>query len=114
MTLLRSQKEDRRATLIVESMVGWYRALVEAGATLPKTAKERSWHVDVYARPVGYLGTYQRSRESGIWYSGPHRYQEPGFDGSLIGRAVTKKNWPSDWSGGCCVRHDSVSVSATA
>lgn len=89
-TLHRSRTEARRATLIVESMVGWYRALVEAGSTLP-TLKDRSWHIDVYARPVGYLGTYRRSRVSGIWFSGPHRYHEPGFDESLFGRAV-----PSD------------------
>ncbi len=89
-TLLRSPTEERRATLIVESMVGWYRALVEAGSTLP-TLKDQSWHIAVYARPVGYLGTYRRSRVSGIWFSGPHRYHEPGFDESVIGRAL-----PSD------------------
>lgn len=69
-TLLRSPTEARRETLIVESMVGWYRALVEAGSTLP-TPMDRSWHIDVYARPVGYLGTYRRSRVSEIWFFGP-------------------------------------------
>lgn len=88
-TLLRSRTEDRRAILTVDSMVGWYRALVEAGSSLPEL-EQRSWHVDVYARPVGHLGTYRRSRISGLWFSGPHRYHEPGYDASVIGRSVPK------------------------
>jgi hypothetical protein len=72
-------------------MVGWYRALVEAGSTLPQV-EQRSWHVDVYARPVGHLGTYRRSRISGLWFSGPHRYHDPGYDAEMIGRSVQKND----------------------
>jgi hypothetical protein len=86
-TLLRSRTEDRRAILTLDSMVGWYRALVEAGSTLPQL-EQSSWRVDVYVRPVGYLGTYRRSRISGLWFSGPHRYHEPGWDPEVIGRSV--------------------------
>ena len=41
-------------------------------------AGHRSWHVDVLCRPVGWLGTYRRSRQSGVWFSGPHRYHQVG------------------------------------
>jgi hypothetical protein len=70
--LLHSSSADRRATLTLDSMVGWYRALVVHGASLPELG-QRSWHVDVVVRPVGHLGTYRRSRTTGLWFSGHHR-----------------------------------------
>jgi hypothetical protein len=75
--LLRSGRTDRQAVLILDSMVGWYRALSEEGAALPELG-ERSWHVDVVVRPVGWLGTYRRSRATGLWFSGRHRSHTPG------------------------------------
>jgi hypothetical protein len=75
--LLRSGAADRRAVLVVDSMVGWYRALVTETAKLPPL-HDRSWYVDVVVRPVGWLGTYRRSRASGLWFSGRHRHHTPG------------------------------------
>ena len=63
---------ERRAVYAVESALGWYRGLVELGAGLP-TLKNASWYVDVYVRPIGFLGTYRRSRTTGLWFSGQHR-----------------------------------------
>ena len=71
--MLRSHSTGRTATLMLDSMVGWYRALAVHGATLPKL-EHRSWHVDVVVRPVGHLGTYRRSRVTGLWFSGQHRH----------------------------------------
>lgn len=70
--LLRSAKTERTATLVSHSMTGWYRALAAHGAELPDIG-DRSWRVDVVVRPVGHLGTFRRSRASGLWFSGPHR-----------------------------------------
>jgi len=39
--------------------------------TLPDLG-ERSWHVDVFAKPAGWLGTFRRSRETGLWFQGKH------------------------------------------
>jgi hypothetical protein len=71
--LLRSAEKERRAVLMADSMIGWYRALALQGGALPALG-ERSWHVDVVVRTVGWLGTYRRSRVSGLWFAGPHRF----------------------------------------
>jgi hypothetical protein len=71
----------RSAALLLGSMIGWYRILCERGATLPDVG-DRSWSVDVHVRPVGFLGTFRRSRVSGLWFAGPHRYHVWGIGGA--------------------------------
>lgn len=39
--------------------------------------RDRTWRVDVVVRPVGYLGTFRRSRTTGLWFSGRHRHHVP-------------------------------------
>jgi hypothetical protein len=75
--LLRGSRSDRRAVLILDAMRGWYRALIEQGATLPDGG-DRSWRIDVVVRPIGTLGTYRRSRETGLWFAGRHRLHTRG------------------------------------
>jgi hypothetical protein len=69
--------EQRRAVLLVDSMVGWYAALVRCAARLPSLG-DRSWKVDVVVRPVGLLGTYRLSRTSRLWFACRHRVHLPG------------------------------------
>lgn len=71
--LMRSRRAEGKAILMVDSMSGWYRALVEQGGTLPDIG-DRSWHVDVVVHPVGWMGTFRQSRTTGIWFSGRHRH----------------------------------------
>lgn len=78
-----TRTEDGRAVLVVESMTGWYRALAEQGATLPERNDE-PWTVDVYAEPVGHLGRFRRSTDSGIWHSGPAHCHDPGWNYFLL------------------------------
>jgi len=68
---LRADERQRRAVLVVDSMMGWYGALMSYGKTLPDLG-DRSWHVDVFVTSVGHLGRYRRSRTSGIWFTGQH------------------------------------------
>jgi hypothetical protein len=75
--LLTSEAKQRRGVLLVDSPSGWYRALVEQGATLPDVG-ERSWRVDVVVRSVGWLGAYRRSRVTNLWFAGKHRYHVVG------------------------------------
>ncbi len=63
----------RTAAFAVDSMTGWYRALAEDAGSLPGDDAGRSWDVDVVVRPVGWLGTFRRSRSTGLWYAGRHR-----------------------------------------
>ncbi|MCU1509500.1 MAG: hypothetical protein JWQ12_1765 [Glaciihabitans sp.] len=67
----------RRAVYTCESVMGWYRGLVELSAELPELG-DSSWHVDVYVRPIGFLGTYRQSRETGLWFAGQHRHHTVG------------------------------------
>lgn len=69
--LVRTSAADRRAVLFLDSMTGWYRALATETRSLPKLAGH-SWRVDVVVKPVGWLGTYRRSAETGLWFSCPH------------------------------------------
>jgi hypothetical protein len=70
---------DRRAVLLLDEYRGWYRALHEQCGALPPLELDRSWRVDVIVRPVGWLGTFRRSRDSGRWFSGQHRFHELGI-----------------------------------
>lgn len=62
---------SRRAILIVSRFPSWRRELSEFGQTLPSLG-DRSWHVEVFERSVGYLGRYRQSRETGLWFQGKH------------------------------------------
>lgn len=68
-----------RATLICETAVGWYRALQETGDMLPANVERQGWRIDVLIRPVGHIGLYRRSRESGRWFAGRHRWHQHGI-----------------------------------
>jgi hypothetical protein len=68
---VRTSVTDRRAVLLLDSMMGWYRALVSETRSLPKP-KGHSWRLEVVVKPVGWLGTYRRSAETGLWFTGRH------------------------------------------
>lgn len=71
---------ERRAVLVVDSYLGWYRTLARLGASLPGLPGDRSWRVDVVCTPVGHLGTYRRSRLTGRWFSTRHRVHQEGWE----------------------------------
>jgi hypothetical protein len=68
----------RSATFVANRGAGWYRALYDEGSALPPLEGNASWYVDVYVKPIGYLGTYRRSRATGLWFSGQHRFHAVG------------------------------------
>ena len=74
---LHSSSEERRAVVVFDNMVGWYRGLNDVETYLPKL-KDRSWYIEVFTKPNGWLGTYRRSRVTGLWFSGQHRLHTPG------------------------------------
>lgn len=76
---LKADPSDRRAVLVVKQYAGWYGALGRLGSTLPPRADGRSWRVDVLCRPVGWLGTYRRSRKTGRWFAGRHSVHTLGW-----------------------------------
>lgn len=67
------------AVLLLDRYDGWYRALAKAGSRLPERPDGRSWRVDVVVRPMGWLGTYRRSRLTGRWFAGQHRWHVLGW-----------------------------------
>ena len=70
--------DERTAVFVADGIDGWYGRLAEIGGELPLLADSRSWHVDVYVRPIGFVGTYRRSRQTGLWFSGQHRHHSVG------------------------------------
>jgi hypothetical protein len=58
------------AVLVVDSAVGWYRSLVNEGNALPGDPDQ--WTVDVVIMPVGWIGAFTRSPQTGLWHSGDH------------------------------------------
>lgn len=68
----------RTATFVGETVRGWYADLAETARQLPPLKNGRNWRVDVFLKPIGFLGTYRRSRVTGLWFSGRHRYHAIG------------------------------------
>jgi len=66
-----------RATVLVDNYCGWYAALRRAGESLPE--RQRSWRVDVVVRSLGWMGEYRRSQQSGLWFTGRHRWHALGL-----------------------------------
>lgn len=68
----RSGRGSRSGVLVCDSAVGWYRALFEEASKLPSISDHR-WRIDVVIKSIGWIGTYRRSPETGLWYVGDHR-----------------------------------------
>ena len=60
----------RRAVFVTDTMDAWYWDLRSKVLELPETG--RSWRVDVFVRPVGFLGNFRLSRKTGLLFSGRH------------------------------------------
>lgn len=63
--------KQRRVLLVTEGLDHWLADLHALGEQLPSLG-DRSWHVEVFERRVGYLGEYRRSRVTGRWFLGKH------------------------------------------
>lgn len=66
------------AIFISEVVEGWYAELAELGARLPPLPGNASWRIEVFVKPFGFLGSYRRSRLTGLWFTGRHRYHSIG------------------------------------
>ena len=73
----RGPEAERRACFVAESYSGWYSQLGRSGPT--RTSTGESWLVDVFVKPLGWLGTYRQSRDTGAWFSGRHRWHQMGW-----------------------------------
>ncbi|MGJ8643340.1 MAG: hypothetical protein ACSHX9_08040 [Luteolibacter sp.] len=69
--LMHHDKLSRRAVIVVNAFGSWQHDLKEAEDTLPDLG-DRSWRMEVFDREVGYLGTFRRSRVTGLWFQGKH------------------------------------------
>jgi len=65
-----------RAVFVTDSMDAWYWDLRDKAIQLAPTV--RSWRIDVFVRPVGFLGNFRLSRSTGLPFSGRHRYHSMG------------------------------------
>jgi hypothetical protein len=67
----------RRAVLNTDDARNWYATLAALGETLEPLPLQ-FWYVDVFVKPIGFLGTFRQSRSTGIWFSGRHRIHSAG------------------------------------
>jgi hypothetical protein len=72
-----TSRAERQALFLTTTMDAWYFDLAERAKSLPNVGN-LSWRVDVLVKPVGFLGTYRKSRDTGLWFAGQHRYHTPG------------------------------------
>ncbi|MCC9608272.1 hypothetical protein LOC68_11085 [Blastopirellula sp. JC732] len=63
--------KTRRAVLVVNQIGAWRHDLKRAESQLPDLG-DRSWHVRVVDPRYGCLGTFRRSRVTGLWFQGKH------------------------------------------
>ena len=61
-----------RFVLELEKMAGWHAQLYAAGDKLSAESSGTELELMVVAPPVGPLGTFKRSRVTGLWHSGSH------------------------------------------
>ena len=69
--------DAHEAVLLTRTYGGWYRSLATSGLGVTPTG--RNWRINVVCEPLGWLGQYRRSRKSGLWFSGSHRWHSLGF-----------------------------------
>lgn len=69
-----------RLLLIFPKYGGWYRGLEEVGGRLSPLPDGRSWRVGVAIAPIGFVGTFRKSRVSGKWFTGRHKAHSLGLD----------------------------------
>jgi hypothetical protein len=71
-TLIIAEDGSPRGVIIADDLSGWYRSLHEVDEVNTPHASGRSWRIDVVVKPVGWIGTFRCSRETGRWFAGPH------------------------------------------
>jgi hypothetical protein len=76
--IVAARADSRTATFVADRVTGWYSALCDRGAELPPLPAKSSWYVDVFVKPIGFMGTFRRSRETGLWFSGKHQLHAVG------------------------------------
>ncbi|ROQ64729.1 hypothetical protein EDF36_0226 [Rathayibacter sp. PhB152] len=75
--LVPTSSENRTAVFVTSTADSWYGDLRNRGNKLPVSGVQ-SWKVEVFVKPIGYLGTYRRSMQTGLWFTGRHLYHAAG------------------------------------
>ncbi|WP_156742728.1 hypothetical protein [Occultella aeris] len=64
--------QRRQYVLVCETYVGWHWDLHQIRDRVDENG--HSHRVDVYCRPIGWLGQYRHSSTTGLWYRGRHHW----------------------------------------
>jgi hypothetical protein len=76
--LIKGPATTRHAVFTTASAWGWYAALNAAAQTQLSGPPGVDWKVDVVVLPIGWMGTFRRSWNTGLWFTGKHRYHSIG------------------------------------
>lgn len=66
-----------RMTIVLGQYLAWYATLWHYHPELG--ADGRSIRTDVFVKPIGWMGEFRHSRETGAWFRGRHRWHVLGF-----------------------------------
>lgn len=69
----RRHLDGDRAVIMLHRYLSWYRQWWALNHQA-RTNSGRSLRVDVVCKPIGWVGEYRRSTETGGWFRGPHRW----------------------------------------
>ncbi len=72
-----TDRPSGHAVIVLPAMAGWYTMLDRLAVDLPDRGN-RSWRVEVVAKPVGWLGEFRKSRMTDLWFQGRHSVHEMG------------------------------------
>ncbi|MDQ0076803.1 TY-Chap2 family putative peptide chaperone [Arthrobacter oryzae] len=81
--------------VILDQFQGWYRTLTQLDGREFPGGISPDVSVTVIARPVGLLGTYRRSSQTGRWYSGSHEVHLLGFSQASAATLRPSKSVPA-------------------
>ena len=65
-----SSRGEKPPFLVLDSMRGWYRALLEIGQQKTNSGALLLPEIDVVVTSVGHIGRYRYSPQTNLWYSG--------------------------------------------
>jgi hypothetical protein len=78
-SLILSNDGSPTGVLLADNWSSWWSFLQQSPRLASPHPSGRSWRIEVIVRPFGLVGTFRRSRETGVWFAGKHRFHVAGY-----------------------------------
>lgn len=81
-TLLLANDGSPSGVLVADNWSSWWEFLRTSEPLAHPHPSGRSWRIEVFVRRFGHVGVFRRSRETGRWFAGKHRFHIVGNPGT--------------------------------